>query len=187
MMLFSLTSQYDFARSDIDFIYYEDTDNFAFYFVRATPGVIYYCDNATYDVLVSYTHDDKIVSIDIERVSRALQCHMFDVREVVDGKPPLTLNPIYYRDSDTLIIYFVDLVPSTSTLRNGSVKTDIEDIEVERDNTGRIVCILFHNAKRRISKPISEEEREKLARICEEEAKEFNRKQYEIVKKYLVE
>jgi len=72
MMLFSLISQYDFARSDMVFRYYEDTDDFALYFVRATPGVIYYCDNATYDVLVSYTHDDKIVSIDIERVSRAL-------------------------------------------------------------------------------------------------------------------
>jgi uncharacterized protein YuzE len=186
MMLFSLISQYDFARSDIDFRYYEDTDGFAFYFIRATPGVIHYCDNATYDVLVSYTHDDKIVSIDIERVSRALQCHMFDVREVVDRKPPLTLSPIYNRDSDTLKIYFVDHVLSTSTLRNGFVKTDIEDIEVERDNTGRIICILFRNAKRRISKPISEEEREKLARICKEEAKELTKKQYEIVKKYLI-
>lgn len=171
--------------SDVVFRYYEDTDNFAFYFVRATPGVIYYCDNATDDILVSYTHDDQIVSIDISRVSRTLQCHMFDSRETIDGKLPLTLNRIYYEDLDTLKVYFTDHILLASTLPNGSVKTDIEDIEVERDNTGRIVCILFRNAKKKIAKPISEEEREKLARICEEEAEEFDKKQYEIVKKYL--
>jgi hypothetical protein len=43
---------------------------------------------------------------------------------------------------------------------------------------------LFRNAKKRIAKPISEEEREKLARICEEEAEKFDKKSYEIVKNY---
>ncbi|RIA98421.1 hypothetical protein C1645_812667 [Glomus cerebriforme] len=184
-MLFLLTLQYNFARSDVVFNYYEDTDNFAFYFIRATPGVIYYCDNATDDILVSYTHDDKIVSIDISRVSRSLQCHMFDTKKTIDGKLPLTLNHIYYEDSDILKIYFTNYILLMSTLQNNSVKTDIEDIEVERDNMGRIVCILFYNAKNKIVKPISEEERKKLAKICEEEAEEFDKKQYEIVKKYL--
>src|SRR5581483_2049976 len=135
--LFSLAPQYEFARPDIVFRYYEDTDNFAFYFVKATPGVVEYSDNATDEILVSYTRDNKIVSIDIDGVTKSLQCHMFDIREVIDGKPPLTLNLIYCEDSDTLKIYFVDDMPSTSTLRNNSVETEIEDIKVERDNTGR--------------------------------------------------
>jgi uncharacterized protein YuzE len=180
--LLSLTPQYDFARPDIVFRYYEDTDNFAIYFVKATPGVVDYCDNATYDILVSYTHDDKIISIDIDGVSSALQCHMFDSREVIDGKPPLTLTPIYYEESDTLKIYFVDHMPPISALRE---ETDIEDIKVERDNMGRIICILFCNADMRIATPISEEEREKLARISEEKANEFAKWQDEILKKYL--
>jgi len=180
--LFSLTSQYDFARPDIVFRYYEDTDNFAIYFIKATPGVIDYCDNATDDILVSYTRGDKIVSIDIYGVSTSLQCHMFDTRETIDGKPPLTINSIYYEDSDILKIYFVDQ-PPTNTLQD--METDIEDIKVERNNTDRITCISFHNAEKRMAKPISEEERENLARICEEEAKEIAKQQYEIVKKYL--
>ncbi|PKY24374.1 hypothetical protein RhiirB3_527155 [Rhizophagus irregularis] len=36
--LFSLTPQYGFERPDIVFRYYEDTDNLAIYFVKATPG-----------------------------------------------------------------------------------------------------------------------------------------------------
>ncbi|GBC37195.1 hypothetical protein RhiirA1_420164 [Rhizophagus irregularis] len=54
-----------------------------------------------------------------------LQCHMFDVREIIDGKPPLTLNPIYYEDSDTLKIYFVDYMSPTSTLQNNYVETKL--------------------------------------------------------------
>ncbi|CAB4444630.1 unnamed protein product [Rhizophagus irregularis] len=86
---------------DIVFRYYEDTDNFAIYFVKATPDT--------------------------------LQCHMFDVREIIDGKPldgklPLTLNPIYlfyYEDSDTLKIYFVDYMSPTSILQNNYVETEL--------------------------------------------------------------
>ena len=47
---------------------------------------------------------------------------------------------------------------------------------------GRIICILFHNARNRIAKLISEEEREKLARICKEEAEKISKKSYEIIK-----
>jgi hypothetical protein len=94
-----------FSRPDIVFRYYEDTDNFAVFFIKTSPGVVYDCDNATNDILVSYTRDYKIVSIDIDGVSSALQCHMFDVRKVIDGKPPLTLDhSVYYEDSDTLEI-----------------------------------------------------------------------------------
>jgi hypothetical protein len=109
---------------------------------------------------------------------------MFDVRKIINGKPPLTLNPIYYKDSGTLKIYFIGQ-PPTTTLQNNSVVTDIKDIKVERDNTGRIICILFCNAEKRIAKPKFEEEREKLARISEKKAEEFTKKQYEIIKKYL--
>jgi uncharacterized protein YuzE len=184
-MIFSFTPQYGFARPDIVFSYYEDTNNLAVYFVKATPGVICDCINATDDILVSYTRDNKIVSIDIEMILMTLRCHMFDVREVIDGKPPFTLNPIYDEDLDTLEIYFVDYTFTQSTLRNNPMKTDIEDIEVELGNTGQIIRILFRNAKERIAKPISEEERKELARICEEKAKEISKMSCEIVKKYL--
>jgi hypothetical protein len=106
---------------------------------------------------------------------------MFDVREEVDRKPHLTLNPIYYGDSNTLKFYFVDFIPSASTLCK---KTDIEDIEVEVDGTVRIVCILFRNASERIAKPITEEERKNLALKCEEETKELEKWSNSIVHAY---
>ncbi|PKC02404.1 hypothetical protein RhiirA5_37171 [Rhizophagus irregularis] len=114
--LFSFTPQCGYARPDIVFRYYEDTDDLAVYFVKASPGVIDYCENTSDDILVSYDSNDKIVSVDIDGISKILQCHMFDVREEVDGKPPLMLNSIYYRDSDTLKVYFIDFIPSASTV-----------------------------------------------------------------------
>ena len=179
--LFSFISQCGYARPNIVFRYYEDTDDLAIYFVKASPGVIDYCEDASDDILVSYDSNDKIVSVDIDGISKILQCHMFDVREEVDGKPPLTLNPIYYGDSDTLKIYFVDFIPFASIVCK---KTDIEDIEIEVDGTGRIVCILFRNANKRIAKPITEEERKILALKCEEEAEELEKWSYNIVHAY---
>ncbi|POG58372.1 uncharacterized protein OCT59_021832 [Rhizophagus irregularis] len=166
---------------DIVFRYYEDTDDLAVYFVKASPGVIDYCEDTSDDILVSYDSNDKIVSVDIDGISKILQCHMFDVREEVDGKPPLMLNSIYYRDSDTLKVYFIDFIPSASTVCK---KTDIEDIEIEVDDTGRIVCILFCNANEKIAKLITEEERKSLALKCEEETKELEKWSNRIVRVY---
>jgi len=103
------------------------------------------------------------------------------IREEIDGKPPLTLNSTYYRDSDTLKVYFIDFIPSASTVCK---KTDIEDIEIEVDGTGRIVCILFRNADKRIAKPITEEERKNLALKCEEKTKELLKWSNSIVHAY---
>ncbi|CAG8655219.1 uncharacterized protein OCT59_021832 [Rhizophagus irregularis] len=179
--LFSFTPQCGYARPDIVFRYYEDTDDLAVYFVKASPGVIDYCEDTSDDILVSYDSNDKIVSVDIDGISKILQCHMFDVREEVDGKPPLMLNSIYYRDSDTLKVYFIDFIPSASTVCK---KTDIEDIEIEVDDTGRIVCILFCNANEKIAKLITEEERKSLALKCEEETKELEKWSNRIVRVY---
>ncbi|RGB22258.1 hypothetical protein C1646_68261 [Rhizophagus diaphanus] len=179
--LFSFTPQCGYARPDIVFRYYEDTDNLAVYFVKASPGVIDYCEDASDDILISYDSNDKIVSVDIDGISKILQCHMFDLREELDGKPPLTLNSIYYRNSDTLKVYFIDFIPSASTVCK---KTDIEDIEIEVDGTGRIFCILFRNANKRIAKPITEEERKILALKCEEETKELEKWSNSIVHAY---
>ncbi|GBC09793.1 hypothetical protein RclHR1_09100006 [Rhizophagus clarus] len=74
---------------------------------------------------------------------------MFDMREVIDGKLPLTLNPIYYEDSDTLEIYFIEHAELFCNVFVNNMKTDIEDIEVEQDNLGRNTCIVFHNAKKK--------------------------------------
>lgn len=152
--LFSFTSQYDYARPNIVFRYYEDNDDLAVYFVKASPGIIDYCEDASDDILVSYDSNNKIVSVDIDGISKILQCHIFDVREKVDRKPPLMLNSIYYWDLDILKVYFIDFIPSASTICK---KTDIEDIEIEVDGTGWIICILFCNAnKSTVAKPITE-------------------------------
>ncbi|CAB4438483.1 unnamed protein product [Rhizophagus irregularis] len=166
---------------DIVFRYYEDTDDLAVYFVKASPGIIDYCEDASDDILVSYDSNDKIVSVDIDGISKILQYHMFDVKEEVDEKPPFTLNSVYYQDSDILKVYFIDFIPSASTVCK---KTDIEDIEIEVDDTGRIVCILFCNANEKIAKPITEEERKSLALKCEEETKELVKWSNRIVHAY---
>jgi uncharacterized protein YuzE len=179
--LFSFTPQCGYTRPDIVFSFYEDTDDLAVDFVKASPGVIDYCEDVSDYILVSYDSNGKIVSVDIDEISKILQCHTFDVREEVDGKPPLTLNSIYYRDSDTLKVCFIDFIPPASTVCK---KTDIEDIEMEVDGTGRMVCILFRNASERIAKPITEEERKNLALKYEEETKKLLKWSDSIVQKY---
>jgi hypothetical protein len=49
--LFSFTPQCGYSRPDIVFRYYEDTDDLAVYFVKASPGVIDYCEDASDDIL----------------------------------------------------------------------------------------------------------------------------------------
>lgn len=57
-------------------------------------------------------------------------------------------------------IYFINYILSISIF----VKSDIENIKVEQDNIGQIICILFCNTKIKITKPIFEEKRENLVR-----------------------
>src|ERR1043165_5706800 len=104
----------------------------------------------------------------MDGVSDLLHCHIFDTREVLDGKPPLTLNPVYDEVSDILQVDFVYSVPPTKFM-----KTISESIEVGIDNAGKIVSLLFFKAKNTIAKPLSEEERENLAKKSEACAKEL--------------
>ncbi|RIA88520.1 hypothetical protein C1645_826256 [Glomus cerebriforme] len=171
-------------RFEVLFRYYEDTDNLAIYLIKVTPGVIDYCEDISDDILISYDHNNKIVSIDIDGISKLISCHMFDVQEFIDEKPPLVPKSVYYEDLDILQVYFIDhnYISCTTKFQ----KTDTEDIEVEVDDMGNIVSILFNNADKKITKPISEDEREYLAKICEEEAKELTKWSNAIVRAYKI-
>ncbi|CAG8445526.1 15021_t:CDS:2, partial [Funneliformis caledonium] len=145
-------------RDDTVYRYYEDTDILSVYFAKASSGVVSYSDDVNKDILVSYDHDDKIVSVEIYRASELLRCHFFDTQDTINNKPPLLFIPVCYKDCDELKVYLVDSI-SSITLQ----KTEGEDLEVGLDNEGKIVVLLFHKASSRLAKTLSEEERRKLA------------------------
>ncbi|PKK70315.1 hypothetical protein RhiirC2_850017 [Rhizophagus irregularis] len=187
--LFSLTPQYGFERPDIVFRYYEDTDNLAIYFVKATPGVhIIVIIIVIMPLMISLYLIPMMIS-DIDGILRTLLYHLFDVREVIEGKLPLTLNLIYYEDSDTLKIYFVDPISFTNILRNNSVKTDIEGIEVERDRnvnkTSLILNAKFHGKENNKAYNLKLEERMDKLKI--ESGFECSAKRVSLVPKTVVD
>ncbi|CAG8505158.1 8411_t:CDS:2 [Funneliformis mosseae] len=146
------------SPNDTVYRYYEDTDILSVYFAKASSGVVSYSDDVNKDILVSYDHDDKIVSVEIYRASELLRCHFFDTQDTINNKPPLLFIPVCYKDCDELKVYLVDSI-SSITLQ----KTEEEDLEVGLDNEGKIVVLLFHKASSRLAKTLSEEERRKLA------------------------
>lgn len=120
------------------------------YFIAVTPGVERHCVEATADILVSYDHNDKIVSVEIDDVSSLLHW-------------PFTLNPVYNEISDTLNVNLVYPIPSMKCK-----KTEIDCTEIGIDDTGKIVCLSISNARDNIEKPLSDEERNILAKKSEE-------------------
>src|SRR6266498_2922386 len=93
-------------------------------------------------LLVSYDHDHKIISIDLDEISELFHSNMFTADGILDVK---FLNPIYYEDSDTLKINFINVNPLPTKIQ----KTEIDDIEVEIDSAEKIRSLLFHNAGNR--------------------------------------
>jgi hypothetical protein len=76
------------------FSYCKDTDSLDIYFIDVTPSVISYCNEAAYNLLISYNHHDKIVIVEMDGVTDLLYW-------------PLTPNPIYNETSDTLKINLI--------------------------------------------------------------------------------
>jgi hypothetical protein len=77
---------------------------------------------------------------------------VFTVDGVLNAK---FIKQIYYEDSDTLKINFVNVNPLPTKIQ----KTTIDDIEIETDSAEKISSLLFHNARKHIAKPLTEEER----------------------------
>lgn len=63
------------------------------------------------------------------------------VRGVNSDKPSFTINPTYDEERDVFKINF-----SESIFMTTFQKTDVEDVEIEIDDEGRLVTILFRNA-----------------------------------------
>ncbi|CAG8793019.1 1063_t:CDS:1, partial [Racocetra fulgida] len=69
---------------------------------------------------------DKIMAIHIDSASKY-------IRGITIDKPSFTLNPTYDKERDIFKINFVDSI-SMTTLQ----KTDVEDVEIEIDDEGKL-------------------------------------------------
>src|SRR6266536_2931032 len=110
---------------DIIFSHYRDTDDLEIYFIKVTPGVSNISVNALDNL------DRKIISIDLDIISELFHSNVFTADGTLDVK---FLNPIYYEDSDTLKINFINVNPLSTKIQ----KTEIDDIEVEIDSAEKI-------------------------------------------------
>ncbi|RGB33784.1 hypothetical protein C1646_761363 [Rhizophagus diaphanus] len=136
---------------NVIFKYFKDTDNLSVYFVDSDSSVEDYCVDVTVDFLISYDINDKIVAFHVQEVSKLLSCDTFDLDEIFNEDPP---KPIYFEDSDILIVSLV-----YSTLPTRSLKTEMEDIKVGTDNVGNIICLSFYSASNRIAEELTSEEK----------------------------
>ncbi|GBB86850.1 hypothetical protein RclHR1_01330004 [Rhizophagus clarus] len=134
---------------NITFRYFHDTDDLSVYFVEGNC-LEDHCVDVTTELLISYDINDKAVAFHVERISRLLPPTL-DLSELFNDNPP---NPIYNKESDIFKVNFYSIPPTNFQ------KTEMEDIEVGRDNMGNIACLLFHNASNRIAEELSPEERE---------------------------
>uniref|UniRef100_U9SZ88 Uncharacterized protein n=1 Tax=Rhizophagus irregularis (strain DAOM 181602 / DAOM 197198 / MUCL 43194) TaxID=747089 RepID=U9SZ88_RHIID len=143
--------------TNTNYAYYEDADIFSIHFLRKYDVLHDYCDHIG-NLLIGYVLDNKIISIEIFDASTFLYCHLFDCNERIDDKRPLFLYSIYYEDRNELSVYFTGYPPTTR----------LQSIEVEKDvlmqisDNGKLVALLIRNAKDRIAREISKEDREKL-------------------------
>ncbi|RHZ77640.1 hypothetical protein Glove_174g129 [Diversispora epigaea] len=123
-------------RFIVDFTYYDDSDALLVEFTREPEDI---CDEATGYLLVCFNDIGKIVSIRIASPSKY-------IRGIASEKPSFTLNPTYDEEFDMFKINFTDSVPMTIFR-----KTEVEGVELELDNEGRLVTLLFHNASNKMS------------------------------------
>ena len=128
------------------FRYYSETNTLSIYLVKATVGLIAESDEVVPGLLVDYTADNKIVSIDIWRASNRTPAHFWDHGEVYDGKPPLRLQTEYDVTRQQFIIAVVD-----DLCRVKPAGTDDERITVWEDSDGRWTSITISNAAESIA------------------------------------
>jgi len=140
---------------DTSYEYYEDANIFSIFFTKQSDSFCFYCEHIE-NILISYVLDQKIITIEILEALDCLHCHLFDTKEAKGNQPPLRLYAIYHEGLDELRIYFVDTVPSKTTLREIEWE---EDIFLQEDDNKKIVALLVRNAGNRIVRGFSEEER----------------------------
>ena len=117
-------------------VYYDDSDAFLVYFTEEFDKI---CDEATGYLLVCFNNIGKIASIRIASPSKY-------IRGIASEEPSFTLNPTYDEERDVFKINFTDSAPMTTFK-----KTEVEDVELEIDNEGKLVTLLFHNASNKMS------------------------------------
>nr|CAG8534293.1 13732_t:CDS:2 [Entrophospora candida] len=123
-------------RFIVDSVYYDDSDAFLVYFTEESDDI---CDEATGYLLVCFNNLGKIASIRIASPSK-------HIRGISSEEPSFTLNPTYDEERDVFKINFTDSAPMTTFK-----KTEVEDVELEIDNEGNLVTLLFHNASNKMS------------------------------------
>src|SRR6266542_4179023 len=127
-------------RDDTVYKYYEDADIISVRFVKIS-GVISHSKEVVDEVLVSYDHDNKIVSVEIHRALKNLSCHLFDTQIEIDNKPPLHLYPIHHKVRDELRVYFHSFISSTITTFE---KSEEEGIEIIMNDEKKKSLIFFY-------------------------------------------
>ncbi|RGB44237.1 hypothetical protein C1646_660888 [Rhizophagus diaphanus] len=162
--------------TDTNYKYCECGDILTINFTETSDILIDHCEYVD-DFIISYAHN-KIISIDIFEATNLLCCHLFDIREIVDNKPPLNLYSIYCKDHDELRVYFTDTILSTrqkiemkdndlleiisSTTTLQKIKIEGDDILLKMDDDKKIFALWFCNANDRIENKLSKEDKEKL-------------------------
>ncbi|CAI2183393.1 2991_t:CDS:2 [Funneliformis geosporum] len=145
------------TKTDINLSYYEDADILTINFSRKINVIHDYCEYIN-GLLVCYIPNDRIISVQIFQASNILCSHLFDYDEVINNQPPLHLHSIYCEDHDELNIYFTD---DLSTKRLKCIEKD-KDVFLQISNNDKLIGLLFRNAKNRIAKDFSQEDRERL-------------------------
>lgn len=130
-------------RSDIQYRTYQDTETLALYFMKASPGVICDTDRVAPNVLVDYSKDGKIVSVDIHRAPQKTACHFFDTSLIVDDKKPLQITGDYDVDRDELVVM---LCSSDYQQPARFEATEDEHMFLGLDSNGLICAVRFLHA-----------------------------------------
>ncbi|RHZ77395.1 hypothetical protein Glove_180g79 [Diversispora epigaea] len=126
-------------RFIIGFIYYDESDALLVDFTEEPDEL---CDEVTDYLLVYYNDTDKIIRIRVDAPSEFIR--------MVDKNLSFALNSIYDKRCDIFKLNFANSVLTTTFQ-----KTEVEDIEMEIDDEGKLVTLLFYNASNRMANIIS--------------------------------
>ncbi|RHZ72583.1 hypothetical protein Glove_242g123 [Diversispora epigaea] len=118
-----------------NFTYYDDSNALVINFTEEPREL---CEDATKYLLVYYNNTDKIKSIRIDDPPKF-------IRGIASEKPSFALNPTYDEKRDVFKINFADSVSTTFQ------ETNVEDVEIEIDEEGKLVTILFRNASTKMA------------------------------------
>jgi hypothetical protein len=127
--------------------YYTDSNEFCIYFIEPFRGLIEYSDNATPYILISYTKDNLIVSIEFDKL--------------FETKPP---NVVVSEENESILLEFNDIhhIKTTNTVW---YPTEIEGISICYTNNNFIQGIKI--PKEKILFKLSDIKRQEMIRDCE--------------------